>query len=248
LSCDRDYKIEKHILGNGAKVTVKSHKDSTNIEHVKVYYANGEIEKEFTQVNSRKNGLEKTYYESKNQKYDYVYSDDELNGIQKEYFDLSQKKIKKLSYYENGRMLGNQFEFYENGEVKRHIIINPAYEIYNEVKYNKNGKQINLHSNRFSFGEFNKEVYSVGDTLKLRTFIFFPKNYEIKYFSSFHSSKDSFQLKSHEIVDNIISQNFNLLKSENYIFDEKLVIRDLINDTLFVDKHSLVITPNSRFY
>ncbi len=235
-------------MGNGVKVISKSHKDSTNIQHIKIYYENGELEKQYTLIDDLKNGIEKVFYKSSNIQSLYNYTAGEFNGEQRKYFDSNNNNIKEILNYEFGQIIGNQYKFYDGNKIEQHGIVNPKNQVFNKVTYDENTNQTKIHSLTFkAFGDFDKKIYKVGDTIKYRAFIFKPNNYEIKYLSSFYKNEIPIRLSEKKINNDIVNQSLILSEKEKYRLVEKIEIIDKMNDTTYIENYSLIISPNTDF-
>ena len=79
------------------------------------------------------------FYESGNIKYNFTYnSKGELHGEQFQYYENGQLKVKYK--YQDGKLFGEQFEYFENGKIKKKGNYDDAWLEGDQIEYYENGQ------------------------------------------------------------------------------------------------------------
>lgn len=208
----------------GKKFVFRTFSDSLDIEHVKIFSTQENLDLKYRLFKDLKNGFEYGYYDSGNLKYKAYFINDTLQGESKWYFDNKAKTVKNIYNYIDGVVAGNQIVFNENGIKKKYLSNTYDEQLKYVADYDDNGNLIKEDGIYKTFGEFNSIDFRTDNSIIYRGFFSTPNHIEIDYRYSLSKLgeddiwKKKVLLNSKIMIDTIISS------PGKYIFKEKISI------------------------
>lgn len=162
---------------------IKTYENNVLISESK-YYQNGKIEGLYNL-----NGNCALYYANGNIKKQFINVNDVPEGLSKEFF--SNGNIKGSAYYKNGNFVNEAFTYYENGNTESENLYNEkSLNIYRKSFY-ENGKIKNILKNikgyDFNYSEFDENenlIYEVLFIYDIKNDNFFRNGIEKKFFKN----------------------------------------------------------------
>ena len=106
------------------------------------YYDSGRIKVVYELSNNQPNGEAKYYFESGRLRAVAAYIKGKKSGVEVEYFDYSTRKVKRRSFYTNGRRVNITTHYFEEGQVAAKVPYHYGKQEGIAEFYNKKGVRI----------------------------------------------------------------------------------------------------------
>jgi antitoxin component YwqK of YwqJK toxin-antitoxin module len=239
ISCKKENNFDVEYFED-YKIVIKKNSDSIFISNKTVFDLNDNLVRKYQVRYGLKNGLETSYFKSGNKEYEALYKNDSINGISKWYFDNSKNSIKAIYNYEKNKTLGNQLEFYQSGNLKRHLGTTPNNDVVYEVKYTEDEKISSEKGCYKLFGTLNVDdetKFKANAPIEFESHFANPKHVKFKYFYSITKDKNKPVWKNIKIVNSKAVCDTLISEIGNYKFQDKLEIK-------FIEKDSSIIEEN----
>ncbi len=109
-----EYLIKHMWLITGILFFISCKSESTKPEEIIMNYGTGEIQRRYTEINHKKEGLMTDYYPGGKLKAERVFKNDIQVGKTTLYYERG--KIQEVQYYKDGNLTGGDTVFFENGK------------------------------------------------------------------------------------------------------------------------------------
>ncbi|MFK7033384.1 toxin-antitoxin system YwqK family antitoxin [Flavobacterium oreochromis] len=142
-SCKKETElIEKTIYSDNYTIVERKINESSDLSYLFFYDANNKLIKKNSIYKDKKNGKEISYYQNGRIEYICNFKNDKLNGTSYFYYNNPLNTIKKICFYENGKLIRNQQEFYTTGKIKNYFSLLPNQSIAFKMYLNEQGQLI----------------------------------------------------------------------------------------------------------